>query len=583
MYKNFQLIFKNFKNFKNKLLFLFLLTIVGTLLETLSIGLILPFLKVVVEGKNFFEVFISNFNQFPIFTNSLYSLSQNSLILLFLISILIIFFLKTLFFIYLLWKQNNFSYQIESGLAKRLLNYYLNQTYNFHLKKNSSELLRNIVEEILTFRVYVINSFLVLLVETLIILSISSLLIFIASQEAILLFLFIFLCVFIYSKLNKKKIVSLGQHRQIQDELRIRHLKQGLEGIKEIKISGNEGEFLDIFHKHNKNSVSARAQLHFWTSIPKYIIEFVGVFTFVILTIYIFLSGAELKSFIPTLGVFAAAAIKLLPSASKILQSINNIRFGLPSLSLLANEIQNIQNQDLSEHKKIYKKLEDLQFKSLKFENVDFKYQKSETFIFNKINLNIMQGEKIGIVGTSGSGKSTLVDLISGLLKPINGKILLNDKIIDLENKNWLKQVGYVPQKTFLIDDTIDKNITFGENKELLDIEKLKEIISITELKDFAGENYNNLKLKVGEFGDRLSGGQKQRIGIARALYSQFQLLILDEATNALDSNTETKILKNIMSHIKDKTLIIISHKALSLKNCDKIYEIANGNLKQIN
>ena len=410
----------------------------------------------------------------------------------------------------------------SSSIAERLLNYYLKEKYNFHLKKNSSELLRNIVDEILAFRVYVINSSLVLLVETLVVISLSILLIYISPIPTVIFFIFIFLCVLLYSKLNKKRIIFLGENRQIQDELRIRHLKQGLEGIKEIKISGNENEFLRIFDKHNKNSVHARAQLHFWTSIPRYLIEFVGVLTFVLLILLLIYSDYDLKNFLPSLGVFAAAAIKLLPSAAKILQSINNIRFGLPSLNLLAREVKNIQTQENFLNEKVSDKFDRLIFKNLKLESVDYKYLDTSKLILDKISLSIKKGDKIGIVGDSGSGKSTLVDLISGLLNPTNGKIFLNDEISNLENQNWLKQISYVPQKTFLTDDSIEKNIAFGEKDELINHKKIKEVISLVKLNELVGKDFLNLKLTVGEFGDRLSGGQKQRIGIARALYSNF-------------------------------------------------------------
>ena len=170
--------------------------------------------------------------------------------------------------------------------------------------------------------------------------------------------------------------------------------------------------------------------------------------------------------------------------------------------------------------------------------------------------------------------QSTLVYLISGLAEPSNGKILLNNKIVNLNDKNWLNQVGYVPQKTFLTDDTVEKNITFGEKELLFNNSKLKEIISLVELDEFLENDRKKLKLNVGEFGDRLSGGQRQRIGIARALYSKFQILILDEATSALDFKTESKVLENICNYMKEKTLIIISHRSSSFKSCNKIYEI---------
>ncbi len=576
MFKDLDFILNNLEGLNKKIFFLFILTIFGTILETLSIGLIFPLLKIILEGSDILKLSGTSFQFIEDFKSILLNLSYEKLILLFLFFILTVFFLKTIFFIFFVWTQNKFAYEVESLIGKKLLKYYFNQNYNFHLNKNSSELLRNIVDEIKIFRVNIINSFLILLVEIMIVLFISGLLIYIVSFETILIILFIFLIVIFYSKLNKSKIISLGAHRQNEDALRIRHLKQGLDGIKEIKISGNENEFLKLFDKHNKKSVKAKAEQQFWVGIPRHIIESVGVLAFVLITVYAIMSGVEVKSYLPVLGLFGAAAFKLLPSASKIIQSINNIRYGGPSLTLLAEEIKQINIQDKKKIK-INEKISIINFESLQFNEVDFKYANSTSLVLKKINMNINKGDKIAISGISGSGKSTLVDLISGLAEPSNGKILLNNKIVNLNDKNWLNQVGYVPQKTFLTDDTVEKNITFGEKELLFNNSKLKEIISLVELDEFLENDRKKLKLNVGEFGDRLSGGQRQRIGIARALYSKFQILILDEATSALDFKTESKVLENICNYMKEKTLIIISHRSSSFKSCNKIYEIKDG------
>lgn len=581
MFKDLELILKNLEGLNKKLFFLIILTILGTILETLSVGLIFPLFKIILEGSEVLKLTGSNIQLFEDLKLLLLDLSYDKLILVFLLLILTVFFLKTIFFIFLVWIQNKFAYEVESLVGKKLLKYYFNQNYNFHLNKNSSELLRNIVDEIKIFRVNIINSSLTLLVEIMIVLFISCLLIYIVSFETILIILFVFLIVIFYSKLNKNKILSLGALRQNEDALRIRHLKQGLDGIKEIKISGNENEFLKIFDKHNKESIKAKAEQQFWVGIPRYIIEFVGVLTFVLITMYAIMSGVAVKDFLPVLGLFGAAAFKLLPSASKIIQSINNLRYGRPALTLLAAEINELLLQD-KKKLKLKEETSINNFENLRFDQIDFKYANSNSLVLKKINMTIKQGDKIAISGNSGSGKSTLVDLISGLTEPTNGKIFLNNEIINLNDKNWFKHIGYVPQKTFLTDDTIEKNITFGEKDLLLDNQKLKDIIAVVELNEFFKNNSKKLKLNVGEFGDKLSGGQRQRIGIARALYSKFQILILDEATNALDLKTENKVLENICNYIKEKTLIIISHRS-SLKSCNKIYEIKNGDLNLIN
>ena len=566
------------KNLKLKVIYLFFLTLIGTFLETLGVGIILPVLTLIVQGK---EALQEMLNKIPFLIDEKINLAKytdSDLIVYSIGLIILIFFLKTIFFIFLIWRQNQFAYLVDSSLSKRLFSFYLSKNYLFHAQRNSSELFRNIIDEVKSFRHFVITSSLTLFIEILVLVSIASLIIFLQPIPAIVAAVSIAICLMIFSKINKKRLSKIGKDRQYHDALKIQHLNQGLNGIKEIKLSSKENEFSFIFNKHNLISIKSTAEHQFWISIPKYVLEFIGVFVFMVIAIFITKKGFDLKVFLPTIGLIAAATFRLLPSANRIIQSINNIRFGLPSANTLSNELKITKTKIIQE--KLNNKLP-INFEKLNFENISFCYPNSENNIIENVNFEISKGDKIGILGPSGSGKSTLIDVVTGLLQPTSGRIKLNNLNVNLAQKDWYKKIGYVSQFIFLIDDSIKKNIAFGIEDNKINPDLINKSINFAELTEFVNNSIHGIDTKIGEFGARISGGQRQRIGIARAIYSNSEILVLDEATSAVDLQTEEKIIKNINS-LSKKTIIIISHRMSTIKDCNKIFEIKNNNLRQI-
>ena len=388
----------------------------------------------------------------------------------------------------------------------------------------------------------------------------------------------IIICLIIFSKINKSRLSKIGKDRQYHDALKIQHLNQGLNGIKEIKLSSKEKEFSSIFNKHNLISIKSTAEHQFWISIPKYVLEFIGVFVFMAIAIFITKKGYDLKVFLPTIGLIAAATFRLLPSANRIIQSINNIRFGLPSADTLSSELKTTETREIQDK---FENKVPLIFEKLNLANIAFCYPDAKKNIIENANFEISKGDKLGILGPSGSGKSTLIDVVTGLLKPKSGEIKLNNTEINLSQKNWYKKIGYVSQFIFLIDDSIKKNIAFGIEDNKINQNLMDKSINTAGLNEFIQNSPNGIDTKIGEFGARISGGQRQRIGIARAIYSNSEILVLDEATSAIDLQTEERIIKNINS-LLNKTIIIISHRMSTIKNCNKIFEIKNKNLIKI-
>ena len=305
-------------NLKKQLILIFFITIIGTFLETLGIGIIFPILKIIVEGEEFIKNYHTNYAYINHFIEYLSSKNYIELISFLLFLVILVFFIKTIFFLYLVNKQTKLSHMIEYKLAKTLFYHYLNQEYSFHLARNSSKLFSNITEEIKNFRLNLIDPFLIISTEIIFVFAIVTLLILIEPTATVSVAIFIAVIAFIYVSFTKTKISKIASKRQIHEALKIQHLKQGLNGIKEIKISGKENIFLSIFNKHNLETVNSRVKLGIWTIIPRYLLEFLSVAGISMLAIFFVNHGGDLKSLLPTLGVFLAATFRLLPSTVKL-------------------------------------------------------------------------------------------------------------------------------------------------------------------------------------------------------------------------------------------------------------------------
>ena len=324
---------------KKRLFLIYLITILGTFLETLGIGIILPVLKIIVEGKDVLLNFSSNYLFLNKISDYLSYKSYGEIVIILLTILTFIFFIKTSFFLFLIRKQQKFAHSVEYELTKQFFNYYLNQDYSFHLRRNSSELFSNLTEEIRNFRLNMVDPFLIISTEIIFLIAITTLLIIIEPLGSITIGLVILLISIIYIKFTSKRILNASKRRQIHEALKVQHLRQGLNGIKEIKISCKENIFLNIFDKHNKEALNSQATYHSWNLIPKHILEFIGVLGLSLMAIVLIRMGVEIKSLLPTLAVFVVATLRLLPSASKMIQAIGRVRYGIPSADLLQREI----------------------------------------------------------------------------------------------------------------------------------------------------------------------------------------------------------------------------------------------------
>ena len=366
--------------------------------------------------------------------------------------------------------------------------------------------------------------------------------------------------------------LRFGKIRAKQSKILNKHLIQTFRALRNIKISNIQENFLNFFKRNYYSEIRARTNQSIIQQLPRGALEVVGVMTIIFLILVLNVINVNYENSISFIGIFFVCIIRLLPATNRILQSIQALRFGQSTLNILKKEFdsKDIIRPTISNN---ISKDFDENFKNLNFKNVYFSYEKNKEVLKN-LNFEILHGQIVGISGESGSGKSTLLDLVSGLIKEDSGQILVNGKENVTISNGWQKKIGFVFQDTYLLDDTLKKNIAIGVNDKDIDAKKIAFSIKHSQLDDFVDSFKSNENQTFGDIEQRLSGGQKQRIGIARALYNNPEILILDEATSALDYLTEEKIL-NILKELKSKcTIIIVSHKKNTLKICDKIIEL---------
>lgn len=567
-----------FNNKKLKLAALLILVLFGTFLETLSIGLLIPLLSIIANEISEIHIKISEiFTNIPFILNYLLSLDKFALIVLSLTIITIIFTLKTIFLIFVGWFSARFIYDIQRKLSKTLFSSYLNRPYSFFLNKNSSELMRNTTGEVGVFVGQVLIPLVYLFTESTVVIFLTIFLLYIEPVGTLIVFLFFLIFIFFSNYLTKDIIFKWGKLRQSETGMVIKTLQESFGAIKEVKLFNFEKEFIDKFHKHNASANRAESNLMAFQNVPRYGIEYLALICFIGFIFFFVYSGKDFNLLIPLLAIYAASAFRLLPSANRIVMNINALRYGLPVIKIIKNELFTANNQMPNE----VNTFKNINFNLMEFENVNFSYSKNGNLIFKDLSFQISKGDVIGIYGPSGCGKSTLVDLICGLITQNSGQIKVNNMRIEQIKKSWQAILGYVPQSPFFFDDKIKINIGFRFNENELDENKILKNINEVELDQFIENLPNGINTKIGEKGARISGGQKQRIAIARALYKNSQLLIMDEATSALDVNVEDKIINSINKIKRDKTIMLISHRKSSLKICNKIFKLdGSGQVK---
>ncbi len=555
------------KSQKLKTIVLTLFLFFGMILEVLSLGILIPIITLLLSSED-------NLTHIPLIEN-LYEfipfIKENT-VLFFSALILIVFSFKSIYLIYLNYRKNRFISNIVKYVSDKLYKNILSRDYNFHVKRNSAETIRNLQSDIHFFTIY-LESYISLIIEIGLAVSVLVFLIIVEPFGSIITFLFLIITSGIYFRIIRRRVADYGEKRQEVDFKKNKTIIESLNGIKDIKILNIGGTFLKKFNEITKEFANINTNYTTISQFPRYMLELISIYGIFILMFMLIFQNQDSNYIITTLGIFVAGIFRLIPNVNKIIVSLQNLKYSLPSLNSIILELNS--NVILNNN---YSKRKNKLTASIRLNNISFNYDDKENILKN-LNLEIKKGEVIGISGESGSGKSTLADILMGIQKPTSGQILVDGKNI---NQNPIN-IGYVPQKVFFIDGNIKQNIGFGISDSLIKMSKVNKCIEISQLTKFINSLDKGVYTEIGENGLMISGGQQQRIGIARAFYRDPEVLVLDESTSALDDKTQDEFL-NFLKTLKGKiTMILISHQLKKVNFCDKKYKVEKGNLKLCN
>ena len=550
-----------------RIIFLMLL---GSFIEIVSLLILYPTISIMLSKDKL------NYSLYSESLKKISSYTQIDFFILTLLILILIYVLKSCYYIYVEFKKNSFLANSIGNISSRLFENYLQKEYLFFTKTESSTLVNNLQVEITQLFNY-FQAIITILIDGILFLSIVLALLFIQPNLTILLITSISLVSFSISTLTKKKIQFSAKERQTKDENLTRIITDGFNLIKEIIVFDKSDFFIVKQRELNKSKAYSLSNYLSYSQIPRYSLEV--IFIIILGLILIGTRLLPLDSIIQVLGLFIAGSFRAIPSLGRVLTSIQNIKFSSPSLEIFLKELLNRNNRvnykRLSEFEKI-------SFEEILIQDISYTYDNYNNILDN-ISLKIKKGTLTAIIGESGTGKTTLINILIGLLSPTKGKIILIDK--NGSSKNLLSlygKISYVPQSVHLINHTIKHNIAFGIKEDQIDNSKLSSAIELSGLKNFINSLEKKENTMVGDKGNNLSGGQIQRIGIARALYFDSEILVLDEVSSSLDSISESQINDTIFSLKNKKTVILITHRKDILKKCDSVFKLKKGKINQL-
>lgn len=540
---------------------------IGMVLETLGVGLVIPALAVLTKPD------IAS--SYPWLRGPLQALgnpSQQDLVIGGMSVLVSVYLVKALFLAFLAWKKAGFCFLVQAQLSQRLFTTYLRQPYIFHLQRNSAQLLNNVTGEITVFTFNATLPCMVLATEALVIVGLCSLLLAVEPLGAFIVASVLGVAGWGFYRLTRARVAHWGRIRQHHEGLRIQHVQQGLGGTKDVKLLGREADFIEQYRVHNAQSARVGQFQATLQELPRLWLEFLAVLGLAMLVTTMIAQGRALDAVLPTLGLFAAAAFRLMPSVTRVLGAWQSLRYALPVIDRLHTEL-GLPAPEPVVTGAPSARLE----RTLAMHEVTYTYPEAAQPALESLSLAIQRGECVGFIGASGAGKSTLVDILLGLLTPDAGEVRVDGRDIQPALRNWQNQIGYVPQSIFLTDDTLRRNVAFGVAADDIDDAAVRRAIGAAQLDDFVTALPQGLDTIVGERGARLSGGQRQRIGIARALYHDPEVLVLDEATSALDTATERDVMMAVRALRGTKTIIIVAHRLSTVAECDRLCRLDHG------
>lgn len=551
--------------------------IITAFTELLAIASIAPFMAIVgdvglLEKDNLFaKLFLmsglDNSNEFLLYTGG---------------AVLLTLTLSTIVSMFSTWKLSVYGAKIGTEIADRLYAHYIHQNWLFHASGSSAHLVNQVASEAMRVTEGIIQPLLQINAKAVLtVFILLSILIYdpLVAMAGLLLFVGLY---FLLYKLVHRKLVQNGRNVSLVYTQRFRLMNEGFGGIKDVLILNRSDDFTSKFSASGKVLADARGNNRAMSQVPRYFMELMALGSMIgLVLLLIKLHHGDLGAVLPILAVYTLAALKLLPALQQIYANISDVKGNISAFESLKNDLVNSKCTEKSDNVNTQQK-EQIKYlyahNNISLTNVTFAYNHKHTPAVDNLTLVIPANKVVGLVGPSGAGKSTTIDLLLGLLTPQQGCLSIDNTVITEQNKrHWQNTIGFVPQSIFLSEGTIAENVAFGISETNIDIKQVNKALDLAHLTDFVKQLPNGINTKVGERGVQLSGGQRQRIGIARALYNEANILVFDEATNALDGITEKTIMDAIHDFGGQKTIIMIAHRLKTVQQCDIIYYMEQG------
>lgn len=553
---------------------LIFLMFIGAILEAFSIVAIIPVVTLILTPEALADnkIVMALYHISPFRTEKAFGVAI-------LLMLVVAFVIKN---IYIYWEYKilyKFIFTNQFNTSERMMKNFIRRDYEFFLSADTAVIQRSITSDVNNMYA-LIQALLTLVSEAIVFLGIALALILQDPLMAAIITVLLVITLFVIKIFIKPVMKKAGEENQEYYSGLFKHISETVMGIKEIKVSGREKQFVEDYKECGRGYVGAVQKYTVINNIPRLIIEVVCMAGVVLYFLYLYLFGGDAAKSIGTLSMFALGLTRLMPCANRINNQLNNIAYFEPFFMGVTDNLQDeIQSgkTDISSLEPPTEKLPAT--KEITMTDITFHYANTRGVnILEHANLTIPIGTSVGIVGTTGAGKSTIVDILLGLLKAQEGEICV-DGVNIFENGNyrkWLKNVGYIPQSIFMLDDTIRRNVAFGIREEEIDDDRVWEALKEAQLDEFVKTLPDGINTGIGERGLQISGGQRQRIGIARALYDDPEVLVMDEATSALDNETEKAIVDSINRLQGSKTMIIIAHRLQTIEKCDAVYRVEN-------
>ena len=564
------------KQERKRLYMLFGAMVISAIIEVAGIASILPFLSLITDPS-----LIQSNNILKWLYTSLNFQSNNRFLILVGAIVLVILIVSNILALLMKWALTRFSNMRTYTISRNLLINYLYQPYIFFLNHNTSTLGKDILSEVEKVVEGVILPLLDIFSRGIAALFIFAMLLVVNPVLAISLIVILGSAYLFIYKFVKQKLNNIGTKIYGANTERFKKLDETFGDIRLIKLRGCENFFVNSYSKPSVEIAKYNATYAIVAYAPRYVMEIIAFGGIIIVVLYFLATGKGFQDFLPLIGLYAFAIIRLMPYLQVIFAGAAQMRFTTKSIDSLYETMRSFNNeQHLSsaDNEKIERLLLKKEFR---IENITFSYPKTNEPVIKNLNLKVAVNSSVALVGVTGAGKTTIANIILGFLKPDTGRILVDGMEVTDENlSSWQRNLGYIPQDIYLQDDTVARNVAFGIPDDSINLNVVRYVAKIANIHNFIVEQLpDGYQTIVGERGVRLSGGQRQRIGIARALYNNPGVLVLDEATSALDSATEKEVFTAIQNIAKTKTLIIIAHRLTTIKECDVIYVLKNGSI----